>query len=198
MEAVADPAAARASRSRPTSGDQAAPGFGRFYADHLRDVTGLVYTLTGSWPAAEDIAQEAFVRAYRRWSDVGRYDRPDSWVRTVAANLATSRGRRLGAEARALMRLRARPTTPEPDPVDAQTDVFWEAVRRLPRRQAQAVALRYYSDLSVAQIATCMDCAEGTIKAHLHAARQRLADLLGSDGRDRSDRNNGSHEGTIR
>ncbi len=192
MEAVADPPAAGTSRARQRDGDADASGFDAFYAGQLRDVTGLAYTLTGSWAAAEDIAQEAFVRAYRCWSDVGGYDRPDSWVRTVAANLATSRGRRLGAEARALTRLRSRPTAPEPDPVEAQADAFWEAVRRLPRRQAQAVALRYYSDLSVAQIASSMDCAEGTIKAHLHAARQRLADVLGSDG------SHGSHEGTPR
>jgi RNA polymerase sigma-70 factor, ECF subfamily len=154
--------------------------FGGFYASELRDVTGLVYTLTGSWPAAEDIAQEAFVRAYRDWRRVGTYERPDSWVRTVAVNLATSRGRRLAAEARALTRLRARPVVEETE-LDADADVFWSAVRRLPRRQAQAVALRYYSDLPVAEIADAMGCAEGTVKAHLHAARQRLADVFATD-----------------
>jgi RNA polymerase sigma-70 factor (ECF subfamily) len=181
MKAVADPTAAPVSHRRQRGGSKAEFGFGEFYVSQLRDVTGLAYTLTGSWPAAEDIAQEAFVRAYRCWPDVGGYDRPDSWVRTVAVNLATSRGRRLGAEARALARLRSRPPAAEADPIDAQADLFWEAVRRLPRRQAQAVALRYYSDLSVAQIASAMGCAEGTIKAHLHAARQRLAERLRSD-----------------
>lgn len=76
-------------------------------------MTGLVYTLTGSWAAAEDLAQDAFVRAYRDW-----------------------------------------------------------------RRQAQAVALHYHSDLSVADVATAMGCAQGTVKAHLHAARRALAAAL--------------------
>lgn len=147
--------------------------FTDFYTANYRDVTGLVYTLTGSWAAAEDLSQEAFVRAYRDWRRVGGYERPHSWVRTVAVNLATSRGRRLAAEAKALARLRGRRTTEAALPDD--TEAFWDAVRRLPRRQAQAVALRYHSDLSVGEIAEVMACAEGTVKAHLHAARRSLA-----------------------
>lgn len=158
----------------------AAPGFQAFYAGHYRDVAGLVYTLTGSWAAAEDLAQDAFVRVYRDWRRVGEFDRPDTWVRTVAVNLATSRARRLGAEARALARLHRRSVTEEaPLPDDAEA--FWGAVRRLPRRQAQAVALHYHSDLSVADVATAMGCAQGTVKAHLHAARRALAAELSLD-----------------
>jgi RNA polymerase sigma-70 factor, ECF subfamily len=157
-----------------------ADGFARFYAVNLRDVTGLAYTLTGSWAAAEDVAQEAFVRAYRDWRRVEGFSRPDSWVRTVAVNLATSRRRRLVAEAKALTRLRGRrPTGEQTLPDDAED--FWTAVRRLPPRQAQAVALRYHSDLPVAEVAAVMGCAEGTAKAHLHAARRALAAELAAD-----------------
>lgn len=157
--------------------------FTDFYTGNYRDVTGLVYTLTGSWPVAEDIAQEAFVRAYRDWRRVGGFERPHSWVRTVAVNLATSRGRRLAAEARALARLRSRRAT-EVDRLPGDSEAFWDAVRALPRRQAQAVALRYHSDLSVGEIAEVMGCAEGTVKAHLHAGRRSLAAELG-DGEER-------------
>lgn len=175
--AGATPAGASDARGRTST----AGGFRTFYAEHLRDVTGLAYTLTGSWPAAEDVAQEAFVRAYRDWARIATYERPDSWVRTVAANLATSRGRRVAAEARALVRLRSRRTAIAPDPLPEDADAFWSCVRRLPRRQGQAVALRYYSDLSVSQIAAAMGCAEGTVKAHLHAAREHLAGVLGTE-----------------
>jgi RNA polymerase sigma factor (sigma-70 family) len=168
-------AAVRA-RRRPRAG---AERFSQFYALHYRDVTGLAYTLTGSWAAAEDIAQEAFLRAYRDWRRLERFQRPDSWVRTVAVNLATSRGRRLAAETRALARLRGRRGTEEEGGLPDEAEAFWSAVRRLPRRQAQAVALRYHSDLSVREVAAVMGCAEGTAKAHLHAARQALAAVLG-------------------
>lgn len=149
--------------------------FATFYEREFRAVVGLIYTLSGSWGVAEDLAQEAFVRAYRDWSKVGGFARPDSWVRTVAVNLATSRGRRLASEARAVTRLRARRPVVHHDPLPDDAEGFWQAVRRLPPRQAQAVALRYHGELSVAEIASAMDCAEGTVKAHLHAARTTLA-----------------------
>lgn len=167
--------------------DARAEPFADFYARNFRDVVGLAYSLTGSWVAAEDIAQEAFVRAYRGWRRGAGYRRPDSWVRTVVANLATSRGRRLAAEARAVARLRARPPLPADDDLPEDADAFWSAVRSLPRRQAQAVALRYHADLSVDEVAESMGCAPGTAKAHLHGARQALADALGVSEEDERD-----------
>jgi RNA polymerase sigma-70 factor (ECF subfamily) len=56
----------------------------------------------------------------------------------------------------------------------------WRAVRALPPRQAQAVALYYVDDRSVAEIAEILRCAEGTVKAHLHKARQKLAEAIGA------------------
>lgn len=168
-EVATDKATARERRPSGESGQ-----FTAFYQRHYRDVVGLAYTLTGSWPAAEDVAQEAFVRAFRDWRRLTGYERPDSWVRTVAVNLATSRGRRLGAEARALARLWQRRPRVEAEELPPDADAFWQAVRSLPRRQAQAAALRYHDDMAVADIARVMGCAEGTAKAHLHAARKAL------------------------
>lgn len=157
-----------------------APAFAAFYRSHVADVTRLVYTLVGSWSAAEDLAAEAFVRACRDWDRVGSFERPGSWVRTVAVNLATSRARRLAVEARALARLGGRREA-EDRTLPPEAEELWSYVRRLPRRQAQVTALRYAADLSIAEIAVAMECAEGTVKAHLHAARQSLARMLGED-----------------
>ena len=158
-----------------------APAFEEFYAAEVRAVTALAYALTGNWTVAEDLTQEAFARAFRDWRRVGGFQRPDSWIRTVTANLATSRLRRLAAEARALARLRQRP---EPQSLPDDVEAFLAAVRRLPRRQAQAAALRYVDDLPVAEVAAVMGCATGTAKAHLHAARQRLLTELHLDQED--------------
>jgi RNA polymerase sigma-70 factor (ECF subfamily) len=62
--------------------------------------------------------------------------------------------------------------------VFGREQAFWDAVRRLPAKQARVVALRYAGDLPVAEIAEVVDSAEGTVKAQLHSARQRLAVLL--------------------
>jgi DNA-directed RNA polymerase specialized sigma24 family protein len=95
----------------------------------------------------------------------------------VATNLATSGLRRRLLEARALARLAGR-REPVLEPLPAEEADFGRALRALPRRQGQAVALFYVEDLSVQQIAVVLDCAEGTVKAHLAKARHTLAKRL--------------------
>jgi RNA polymerase sigma-70 factor (sigma-E family) len=154
------------------------PGrFEYFYLEEYPKVVALAYALSGSRVGAEDLAQEAFLRAYRDWDRVGSYEHQAAWVRRVAANLATSGLRRRLVEARALTRL-ARRWEPTVEPLAAHNAEFWAAVRTLPRRQAQAVALYYFQDLSVQQTATVLGCSEGTVKAHLAKARAALARQL--------------------
>ena len=157
------------------------PGrFEYFYLQEYPRVVALAYALSGSRTGAEDIAQEAFLRAYRDWDRVGSYEHQVAWVRRVAANLATSGLRRRVIEARALTRLASR-REPAVDPMPAENTQFWAAVRALPSRQAQAVAFYYLEDLSIQQTAAVLDCAEGTVKAHLAKARKALAHRLQMD-----------------
>jgi RNA polymerase sigma factor (sigma-70 family) len=120
---------------------------------------------------------KAFLRAHRDWPRVGGYRYPGAWVRRVAVNLATSAVRRRLIEARALGRLWARQEPALAELPASGTD-FWRAVRSLPRRQVQAVALHYLEDLPVAEIARVLGCAEGTVKAHLHHGREALGRRL--------------------
>jgi RNA polymerase sigma-70 factor (ECF subfamily) len=100
-------------------------------------------------------------------------------VRRVLVNLATSRARRLAVETRTLARLgRERPPAVRLDGEDAE---FWAAVRTLPRRQAQAIALHYLDDASTADIAAILGCAEATVRIHLHRGRDTLRDRLRRD-----------------
>jgi RNA polymerase sigma-70 factor (ECF subfamily) len=62
--------------------------------------------------------------------------------------------------------------------LDESDETFWQAVRRLPPRQAQAVALYYMEDYSVSDIAEVLDCSEGTVKTHLSRARAAVARQL--------------------
>jgi len=152
---------------------------GSFEAFCRREMSGLVAlarALCGS-AVADDLAQETMLDAYRRWSTISRYDSPEAWVRRVCANRASSLLRRRAAEGRALLRLaaRAQPSSP----LEPGHDAFWVEVRRLPRRQAQAAALRYVYEMSVEEIAQTMGCADGTVKAHLSRARRALLERLG-------------------
>jgi RNA polymerase sigma-70 factor, ECF subfamily len=149
-------------------------GFEAFYLREYHAVVRLAYALSGSRLAAEDIAQDAFLGAFRDWGHI-RY--PSGWVRKVAVRRARRTVHRRLLEARAVARLLAGrgPAVAELPEEDAEV---WRAVRALPRRQAQVIALRYVADAPVAEIAQTLGMAEGTVKAQLHRARQTLAARL--------------------
>jgi RNA polymerase sigma-70 factor, ECF subfamily len=150
------------------------------------------YRLVGDRNEAEDLAQEALARAFASWRKVAAYD--EAWVARVTANLAIGRwrksrrlvgdqagGSRDGSDDGAAHRGRpgwVRPLPP-PDPVDHLELVA--ALRSLPQRQREVVALRYLADLPESEVAAAMGCTTGTVKQHasrgLAALRRRLAHL---------------------
>jgi RNA polymerase sigma factor (sigma-70 family) len=152
--------------------------FESFYRREFREVVGLAYALSGSRLGAEDLAQEAFIAAHQRWDRIGQYDKPGAWVRRVVANKAVSGFRRKAAEAKALARLAGQRRQPLPE-MEPEDEDFWRTVRRLPNRQAQAIALFYVEDRSVIEIADILDCSPSTAKVHLFRGRQALAKKLG-------------------
>lgn len=152
--------------------------FEDFYSAEYATVVGLAYALSGSRSGAEDLAQEAFLAAHRNWQRIGRYDQPGAWVRRVVANLSVSAVRRRVAEAKAVARVAAfaeRAVVPD---LAAGDPEFWAAVRSLPRRQAQVVALFYLEDRAIADVAAILDMSPGTVKRHLHDGRRKLARRL--------------------
>ena len=157
---------------------RAVPAFESFYRTEYRPVVGLAYALSGSRIAAEDIAQDAFLAAHKQWDRVAAFDKPEAWVRRVVANKSVSAIRRAKNETRALTRVALQRQTPLPE-LDVHDQEFWDAVRKLPKRQAQALALFYLEDRSVAEVAEILDCAEATAKVHLHKGRKNLAQRLG-------------------
>lgn len=162
--------------STPEPGARLLESFDDFYRREYHSVVGLGRVLSGSLHVAEDLAQHAFTQAHRDWRRIGAYDDPGAWVRRVLVHASTSRFRRLASETKAVARLAGRRQDPVPAP-DGSDDV-WSAVRRLPRRQAQAIALRYWDDLSVSQIAEVLDCSTETVKTHLKRGRAALSTSL--------------------
>ena len=150
--------------------------FDTFYAREFRSLVALTYVLSGSPMLAEDLAQEAMATAYRQWPRVSAMESPTGFVRRTASHLAASAVRRRVAEAKAMLRLTSQRTVVPP--LDEPDEQFWAAVRRLPTRQAQAVALRYIYD-TVSEVAEVMSISEGAAKAHLFRGRQALIRALG-------------------
>lgn len=157
--------------AQPTAGES----FESFFRGEFPRLVALARAVSGSG-SAEDLAQEAMLVAFARWSEVSAFDQPAVWVRRVCLNLSRSVVRRRLVEARALLRLGAQPSGLVE--LDADDGRFWALVSALPRRQAQAVALRYVYDLEVAAIAATMGCSEGSAKVHLSRGRAALARRL--------------------
>jgi RNA polymerase sigma-70 factor (ECF subfamily) len=164
---------------QPSAGHR--PGFEECYQGTYGRLTAQLHAYLGDAAEAEDVVQEAFVRAWQRWSTLEDYDDPVGWVRRVAWNLATSRLRRLAVASRALRQHQAERVVAEPDP-DHVTLVG--ALRILPDRQRRAVVLHHLADLSVADVAAELGVPMGTVVSWLHRARARLAAHL-TEGSDR-------------
>jgi RNA polymerase sigma-70 factor, ECF subfamily len=151
-----------------------------FYLREYPKVVGLLHGLLGSRLVAEELAQETFLVAYRDWDRISGLDNPRAWVRKVAIN---QRGSFLRAYHRQQTRERDAVVRYEEDSIKLADDhaEVWQAIRTLPPLQAQVIALHYYEDYSVAQVAAALGKAPGTIKAQLHHGRRKLARLLGTE-----------------
>jgi RNA polymerase sigma factor (sigma-70 family) len=137
-------------------------------------LVGALSLYTGDRHVAEELAQEALVRVCERWNEVQAMESPMGWAHRVGFNLANSHYRRRGAERRARQRLRA-VVDVVAAPVEAADGVALRgAVAALPGPQRQALVLRYYADLPVAEVATLMNCPENTVKTHTKRALERL------------------------
>ncbi|GLZ80771.1 RNA polymerase sigma24 factor [Actinorhabdospora filicis] len=145
------------------------------YDARFSDLSAQLYAYTADATEAQDLVQEAFLRAWQRWDKIGAYDDPIAWVRRVAWNLAMSRHRRLAVVRRFL----ARSGPPEAHPGMSPDHVaLVAALRRLPDKQRRALVLHYLADMPIAEIARETGAKEGTVKSWLHRGRTEMAKHL--------------------
>ncbi len=135
-----------------------------------RRAYGVAYVVLGRRAEAEDVAQETLARAYVRWRSVQEYAEP--WVVRVAGNLAIDRVRRRG-------HVGALPARDHAGP-DATRIDLQRALAALPRRQREAVVLRYLADLPERDVATMLGCSPGTVKTHTSRGLASLRRALGT------------------
>lgn len=143
----------------------------------------------GRAEAAEDLAQEAFVRL---WDALARIDpaRPlFPWLRRVVLNLGAKRAASRSAERRALERLARERAAAPPAPADGIAEAAPELEGRLARAFAalseekrEILRLRAVEGLSYGEIARALSCAAGTVMSRLHRARAELAERLAQEG----------------
>jgi len=150
--------------------------FEDFYQREYADAVRLAFVLTGRRDLAEELAQDSFLACLRRWGQLSRYEDPRGWLRRVLTNRCISSGRRHLTELRLLVALRReRPPSPT---ISEPSDRLWHAVRLLPRRQAQVLALAFLEDLDVGQIAAALGIGEESVRTHLRRGRVAISARL--------------------
>ena len=151
-------------------------GFDEAFDDLFPRAFRLARRILGDSDAAEDVAAEALARAYARWPKVAALPWRDAWVLRVAANLAIDVVRRRGRPAAATATV-----TPREDDLATLRVALAAALVALPRRQRQAVALRYLGDLSDGEVAAALGISAGSVKTHVHRGLAALRSRLGPD-----------------
>lgn len=149
------------------------------YTAHYRRLVRLAAFLTGDRDSAEEVVQDAYVKVARSWRGLRDPDKAEAYLRTAVVNLSRSRLRLRQVVAR------HRPE-PLPDMASAEhtalehsrRDAVVQALQQLPRRQREAVTLRYFSDLTEAQTAQAMGCSVGAVKSHTSRGIAALRPLL--------------------
>ena len=166
----------------PTITHAHTPTFEEYAAAAWPSLYRHAYLLSGNHADAEDLAQQTLVKAHGAWSRVTRAEAPQPYVRRILVNTFLSTKRPQGRRLEVL----AGDDAPEPvsPPVDGPEDrmALWPHVRDLPPRQRAVIVLRYYEQLSEAEIADALGCSRGTVKSTAHRALRSLRTAL--DGGD--------------
>ena len=138
------------------------------------------FLLCGAEAQADDLVQEALVRAFSRPPRVPRPGAAEAYVRVIMVNLFIDGARRHSRWSRVVPLLRPADMTPDPADQVSDRDAVLTALRSLSPRQRACVVLRYYEDLPVAKVAAVLGVGEGTVKRYLSEAMSHLAVRLAS------------------
>jgi RNA polymerase sigma-70 factor (sigma-E family) len=133
-------------------------------------------SLTADPCDAEDLLQTALAKTYLAWDRIADRGALDGYVRRTLVNTRTSQWRRRRVDEFACADLPETAAAGVPDPAErqAEREVLWHAVARLPSRQRAMLVLRYYEDLSEVQTAEVMGVSVGTVKSAVSRALVKL------------------------
>ena len=180
------PAAPRRGRGRVVTTDRpstAEAAVEELYAAHWRSLVRLSVLLVRDVATAEEVVQDAFVSTYRRWDRLRDHSLALAYLRQCVVNGSRSVLRRRGTAQRWVTREAGAVPRPaaDDDPAErsAQRAAVLDAMAALPERQREVLALRYYLDLSEAEIAEALGIAPGTVKSHASRGAEALRTALG-------------------
>jgi RNA polymerase sigma-70 factor (sigma-E family) len=152
--------------------------FDDYVARRWRWAARVAYLLTGDWGLAEDLAQETFAVTYRHWDRMASMDHPDAYVRRILITRYLRSVRKRRVLELLTDGIPDRTGTSDVATEVANSVVLSRAVRQLPPRMRATLVLRYYDDLSEADIAELLGCSAGTVKTQLSRGLERLRHIV--------------------
>jgi RNA polymerase sigma-70 factor (sigma-E family) len=160
--------------------------FDQFVVDSVDGLLRTAYLMAWDFAAAEDLVQECLLRVARQWPRVRSMEYPTAYARKVLVHLALDDGRRRSRQQDELGRADTHPVAEHADDsavrvlsgVESSTDLT-RALGELAPRQRVTLMLRYFDDLSEAQVAEVMGCSVGTVKSTTSRALERLRVIVG-------------------
>ena len=150
--------------------------FGAHFEAHYQRLVAQLYAITLDSGQAHTAVQDAYARAWRRWSTVGRLADPAAWVRSVAVRSTIRNWRTVLARFGVSGRPRRRPSDIEP-----RTNATLDGLSRLPVPERRALVLTYMAGLSIGPIAAVEQVTYNTVQARLLRSRRLIAELLADD-----------------
>jgi RNA polymerase sigma factor (sigma-70 family) len=150
--------------------------FAEFFGARRDVAYRAVLVVVGDRTKAEDAVAEAFARAYQHWSKVAEHPNATAWVIRVALNVSRSWWRSRRREV--LTSGGHEPSSVGAAPGGPLDDALAAAVRALPRRQREVVALRLLADLSAQETGGLLGISAATVHVHLHRALEALRTAL--------------------
>jgi RNA polymerase sigma-70 factor (sigma-E family) len=154
------------------------------FAAHYRPLVRLAVLLVHDVGVAEDVTQDAYVALHANWRKLRDADKALAYLRASVLNRARSALRRRAVSLRYLISVPPPGTAPSAESGALgliEHDAILDAVRKLPPRQREAIVLRYYADLSEAEIAEAMGVSRGAVKSHASRGMAALRQIIGRE-----------------
>jgi RNA polymerase sigma-70 factor (sigma-E family) len=148
--------------------------FAAFVANRSPALLSFAHVLTGDRHDAEDVVQTALAATALGWHRVRSRDNPEGYVRRAIVTTHLNRQRRRPWRERPSADVPEPPAPPAPGEDLDERDAMWRVLATLPARQRAVLVLRYYEDLSEADIADVLGCSRGTVKSQAAKALDRL------------------------
>lgn len=152
--------------------------FRAFVAARSTSLVWFAHVLTGDRHTAEDVVQTALSRTFAGWGRVKRKDNPEGYVRRAIVNTHLNGLRRRPWREQPHGEVPETATDRRPESDLDEREAMWHALASLPPRQRAVLVLRYYEDLTEADIAEVLGCSRGTVKSQASKALASLRRVL--------------------